>query len=323
MRLRKLGENITAWGHEIVSDSKCFAPIVLFVYNRLDHTKRTVEALQKNMYATQSALFIYSDAPKNEDAVTKVQEVREYIKNVDGFTAVTIIERDQNLGLARSIIDGVTHIVNQYGKIIVLEDDIVTTEYFLKYMNDALNIYDAEKKVMQIAGYMYPIEYEDLPETFFLRAPDCWGWATWKDRWKYFERDPVKLVKEFSEEDIYRFNFDGSCDFWSQVQANLSGKIYTWAIFWCASVFRRDGLALYPRQSLVQNIGCDNTGVHCDDTNCYSVILNNNVVEYFPKLIKENEKSLFRIQMFFRKNNSISLLNKIFNRVKRLRCKKK
>lgn len=150
-------------------------PIILFVYNRLWHTKQTVEALQKNDLASESELFIFSDGPK-PGAEEKVKEVREYLKTITGFRKVTIIERDTNWGLANNIIDGVTKIVNEYGKVIVLEDDLVTSPGFLTYMNEGLKIYADEEQVASIHGYIYPLKHpERLPETFFIRGADCWG----------------------------------------------------------------------------------------------------------------------------------------------------
>ena len=130
----------------------------------------------------------FSDAAKNEDEVEKVNEVRRYIKAIDGFKKVTVIEREKNWGLADSIIDGVTKIINQYGKVIVLEDDLVTSLYFLKFMNEALEFYKDEKKVWHISGWNYPIESDGLEDVFFWRLMNCWGWATWADRWSYYER---------------------------------------------------------------------------------------------------------------------------------------
>src|SRR3989339_698479 len=138
------------------------SPIVLFVYNRLEHTRKTIEALQKNELAKDSELFLYSDGPKNEENIKKVNEVRKYINSIDGFKKVKIVEREINFGLARSIIAGVTDIVNKYGKIIVLEDDIVTSPYFLTFMNDALCLYENEEKVMHISGYFFPVENKNL-----------------------------------------------------------------------------------------------------------------------------------------------------------------
>ena len=158
------------------------SPIVLFVYNRPWHTKQTVEALQKNELAKESELFIYSDEAKNKDVRKSVDEVREYIGKIDGFKKVTIIKREKNWGLANSIIDGVTKTVNEYGKIIVLEDDLITSPYFLKFMNEALEFYKEEQKVWHISGWSYPINTNNIDDVFFLRVMNCWGWATWADK---------------------------------------------------------------------------------------------------------------------------------------------
>ena len=222
------------------------SPIVLFVYNRLWHTKQTIEALKKNELANESELFIYSDAPKNEDDQKQVENVREYLKTIDGFKKITIIERKENFGLAKSIISGVTEIVNKYGKIIVLEDDLVTSPHFLKFMNEALEFYSNKTKVWHISGWNYPIEYNKNIDTFLWRVMNCWGWGTWADRWKFFEKNIDKLVKTFSKEDIKRFNVDGYENFWNQVIENKEGKINTWAIFWYATIFKNNGLCLNP-----------------------------------------------------------------------------
>ena len=275
------------------------APIVLFTYNRLDHTKQTVEALQANLYAKESVLYIYADAPKTETAAEAVQAVRDYLHTIDGFREVHIILREENWGLARNIMDGVTQIVNRYGKIIVLEDDIVTSKYFLKYMNDALAIYKKSPQVMNISAYICPIATEDLPETFFMHFSYCWGWATWKDAWALFEREPEKLIQEFTKDDIYRFNLEGAVDVWQQVIANEEGQLYTWAVFWYAAIFRNQGLTLTPRASLTLNVGMDGTGEHCGTTNLYDSAVNTNVIQYFPLEIQELPIARARHRLFF------------------------
>lgn len=275
------------------------APIVLFTYNRLDHTKQTVEALRANLYAKESVLYIYSDAPKTEAAGEAVQAVRDYLHTIDGFCEVYIILREENWGLARNIMDGVTEIVNQYGKIIVLEDDIVTSKYFLKYMNDALAIYKESPQVMNISAYICPIATEDLPEAFFMYFSYCWGWATWKSAWSYFEREPEKLIQEFTKDDIYRFNLEGAVDVWQQVIANEEGQLYTWAVFWYAAIFRNQGLTLTPRASLTLNVGMDGTGEHCGTTNLYDSAVNTDVIQYFPLEIQELPLARARHRLFF------------------------
>jgi len=275
------------------------APIVLFVYNRPWHTKQTVEALQKNELAKESELFIYSDAPKNEQAKERVREVREYIKNIGGFKKVTIIEREKNWGLADSIIDGVGKTVNKYGKVILLEDDLVTSPYFLKFMNDALEFYKDKERVWHISGWNYPIDTEGLEDVFLWRVMNCWGWATWSDRWKYFEKNIDKTIKEFSQSDIKKFNLDGSENFWVQVVANKKKKINTWAIFWYATIFKKNGLCLNPSQTYVKNIGLDGSGMHCGQNDTYKDVLSTNKdIKCITSLV-EDKNAVERIKNFY------------------------
>jgi sugar transferase len=267
------------------------APIVLFTYNRLDHTRKTVKALQRNVYAKESVLYIYSDAPKTESAAKTVQAVRDYLRTINGFREVRIILREENWGLARNIMDGVTQIVNQYGKIIVLEDDIVTSKYFLKYMNDALEYYKNEKKVMMIHGHNYDIVQSDhLEETFFVESGGCWGWATWANAWKYFDRNPKELLGKTTKEQKKRINFDGAVsDMWKQVEMNADGRLHTWAVFWHASIVLQQGLALFPRKTLVRNVGFDGSGENCGTSDPYAIEESLDIeIEYFPSQIIES-----------------------------------
>ena len=239
------------------------APIVLFTYNRPSHTRRTVEALRRNALADASDLIVYSDAPASADQVDGVRETREYIRGIGGFRSVTVVERTANLGLARSIIDGVTTIVNKYGRIIVLEDDLITSPRFLEYMNSALEKYAHEERVMQISGYMFPVELQTIQEAFFLPLTTSWGWATWQRAWQMFDQDAkgYALVKA----DLAlrkRFNLDGAYDYFSMLEDQLAGRVDSWAVRWQLATFLKDGLTLYPRHSLVTNAGFDGSGTH-------------------------------------------------------------
>jgi len=276
------------------------APIVLFVYNRLWHTRQTVEALQRNDLAEQSELFIYSDGPKNEEAVRNVQEIREYLQTIDGFRKITIVNRENNRGLAANIIDGVGRIVEEYGRVIVLEDDLVTSPHFLTFMNEALDRYKDEKKVWHISGWNYPIETEGLDDAFFWRTMNCWGWATWSDRWQYFEKNVEKTVQEFGKKEIKRFNLDGTENFWAQVLANREGKIDTWAIFWYVTVFRHNGLCLNPALTFVKNIGLDGSGIHCGKNRTFGEGLSFKAHLHFSNPTAENRVAVKRIKRFIR-----------------------
>jgi acetyltransferase-like isoleucine patch superfamily enzyme len=288
------------------------APIVLFVYNRSHHTRETVEALQKNELASESELFIYSDAPKNENAVAKVNEVREYIKSVDGFKKVTIVEREKNWGLANSIIDGVTKIVNEYGKIIVLEDDLVTSPYFLRFMNEALEKYKDEKRVYSITGYSFTDEIQNMDSTYFLSITSSWSWATWADKWSQFERNREKLQQFIHDKSIHKnFNFDNSYDFVSMAKSNLVNQNDSWAIYWYFSVYQKNGLTLYPNKTLVGNIGFDGSGVHCGNSQndtlhitSYVPTLTENIIE------KEKNRKIVGEILLSNKGNLVTKINK-------------
>jgi Glycosyl transferase family 2 len=292
------------------------APIILFVYNRPSHTKQTIEALKYNELAQDSNLFIYSDAPKNEENQLNVEKVREYIKTVDGFKKVTIIERKNNWGLANSIIDGVTRIVNEYGKIIVLEDDLITSKFFLKYMNESLEKYEHESKVYSVTGYSFSSEIADIDSTYFLKLTSSWSWGTWKDKWKNFSHKVS--VFDYCLEDKYKFNYDGSYDFTELVDKQLNNKIDSWAIFWYASVFKQNGLTLYPSISLVKNIGFDGSGTHCglsfigkNHSHDYDYVLVNNINEKIMN--REYISSILK-----NKKQQRKIVAEIINKIKRV-----
>lgn len=276
------------------------APIALFVYNRPEHTRRTLNYLQKNLLADESRLFIFSDAAKTDVDISKVQEVRQLVKAVAGFKSVKVIERKQNLGLAESIISGVTQLVNEYGKVIVFEDDLLSSPYTLQYFNDSLKRYADEERVMHIGAYMYNLADKSLPEIFFYRAASSWGWATWARAWKGFEPDIEKLITQFDREKINRFTIDGTMNFWKQVQEFRAGKNNSWAIRWYASVFLKGGLTLNPSRSLINNIGNDGTGVHSNPERMYQVKIAQKPVVDFPSEIKEDPKAYNAIRHFLK-----------------------
>ena len=277
------------------------APIVLFVYNRPRHTEKVIEALKKNKEATYSDLFVFSDAPKNEEVEENVEQVRNYIKTISGFKTITIKEYTENQGLAKSIIDGVTEVVNKYGKIIVLEDDIETSPYFLEFMNNALNTYENEKQVWNITGYQYAINTNKVSSFFFSYTSSCWGWGTWADRWKYFDKNPDKYISLMSKKDIYKFNLYGTYNLFQQIIANKAGELDTWAVFWAAEIYLNKGLCLFPAKTLVKNIGMDNSGVHCKDTSVYDGILSETGIEFREIQIRENKLATRLICDFFRR----------------------
>lgn len=291
------------------------APIALFVYNRPQHTERTVKFLQQNNLASESRLFIFSDGPKTPADDEKVQEVRNFIQKIDGFKSVEIIERKENMGLANSVIDGVTRLTKEYGQIIVFEDDLISSPYTLSYFNEALNRYRTEEKVMHIGAYMYPLVEQNVPESFFYRAATSWGWATWERAWQYFEPNIDVLMKAFDKPKKAEFSIEHSMNFWRQMRQFKKGKNNSWAIRWYASIFLKGGLTLNPAQSLVNNIGHDGTGVHSGINDIYNVIINPKPIQEFPSLIAENKEAYAAIKAFLekRKGNMISRVKRFVN----------
>lgn len=266
--------------HEIYKDEAFVgaAPIALFAYNRPEHLRLTVEALRRNVLADVSDLYVFCDGARDASVEASVAEVRAFARSIDGFRSVTLFERQANYGLARSIIDGVTSICSKYARVIVLEDDIVTSPVFLRFMNEGLSFYQAEARVASIHGYSYPVG-ERLPETFFLRGADCWGWATWARAWRAFEPDGAKLLSGLREAGlISEFDLGGAFAYTAMLEDQIAGRNDSWAVRWHASCFLRNMLTLYPGRSLVQNIGNDATGAHCGNTDDYLAELSTEAV---------------------------------------------
>ena len=294
------------------------APIILFVYNRPYHTQKTVEALQKNNLAKESNFIIFSDGPKFGQEV-KVEEVRKYLKAIRNFKTVKIFENKENLGLAKSIINGVTKIVNECGKVIVLEDDMVTSKHFLEYMNQGLDLYENEERVISIHGHIYPTE-KKLPETFFIKGADCWGWATWKRGWDIFEPDGKKLLSEIKRMGLIKeFDFSNSFPYSRMLNAQIRGKNNSWAIRWYASAFLKNKLTLYPRESLIFNIGFDNTGTHCNSLDVFNKKMDIENIKINVSKINI-EENLSAREAFIRYFETIKepLINKIIRKIKEI-----
>jgi len=292
------------------------APIALFVYNRPWHTQQTIQALLNNDLAGQSNLIIFSDGAKNGDVAIKVREVRDYLKTISGFKTIQIIERDDNWGLAKSIITGVTEIVNKYGKIIVLEDDIVTSPTFLSFMNGALEYYQNEEKVWHISGWNYPINPEGLGDVFFWRGMECWGWATWSDRWESYKKDTDFYMSNLTKEQIDYLNLDKTRKIWQQVIDNHTGKINTWAVYWYIALVLNEKLSINPSISYVRNIGLDGTGENCGNEDFQRRELNSKSSLFLPCPQVEDFLAVEKIKNFILSEKK-SIFSRIKNRIRR------
>jgi hypothetical protein len=239
------------------------APIVLFVYNRPDHTRRTLDALVANPLATKSDLIIYADGPKKPEHCGSVRAVRDLLRNASGFKSIKIVEREANLGLANSIISGVSEVCAARGRAIVMEDDLVVSPDFLTFLNAGLDHYQNEEDVFQISGYGYPAHDESTSQSFFLPMVSCWGWATWSRAWAKFD-SKMSALRELDNDPTARrrFNVDDTYDYYGMACQQRQGKIDSWGIRWQLTLFKNAGLVLYPNQTLVTNIGVDNSGTH-------------------------------------------------------------
>lgn len=250
-----------------------YSPILLFVYNRPSHTRQLIESLQANKEAAESPLIIYSDAARDDAARAAVEEVRQFIHSISGFGSVEIIERTENWGLAQNIIDGVSTQIERYGRVIVLEDDLLVAPYFLRFMNDALDLYEDEPRIGHIQACDFTQD-ATLPDTFLIKWTGSWGWATWKRAWKHFNPDGKALLQQLEERKLTRtFDFNGTYRFTRMLRRQTEGKNNSWAIRWNASLFLADILSLNVGRSLVQNNGFDGTGTNCGGGGLYNSTL--------------------------------------------------
>lgn len=249
-------------GKDMAAHETKYAPIAIFAYNRPVHLQRTVEALLCNPEAAESEVFFFSDGPRNESVTPSVEAVRTYLRQLGGFGRITIVERDRNLGLANSIIEGVTQICATHGRVIVLEDDLVTSPYFLSYMNDGLSYYAEDERVISIHAYTFPVD-PPVPPTFFLKGAGCLGWATWKERWGWFEHNGQILMDNLQKSGLQKaFDYEGGYSYSRMLAEQIQGKNSSWAIRWHASAFLKNKLTLHPGESLVVHIGNDGSGTH-------------------------------------------------------------
>lgn len=239
------------------------APIVIFTYKRVEPLQQTIESLLKNSLAAESEIYIYSDGPKNADDVPHINEVRQYIKSIKGFKKLTIKESLLNKGLANSIINGVTEIFQVYDKVIVMEDDLLTTVNFLSYMNQALERYKEEPKVYSISGYSFDFgNGQKTNGSYFLNRSWSWGWASWKDRWKDIDWE-MKDYETFRSSSRMKRKFaQGGSDLNRMLRRQMDGELDSWAIRWFYHQYKCEGITLYPVRSKVYNIGFDQFATH-------------------------------------------------------------
>lgn len=291
------------------------APIALFVYNRLDHTQKTIESLEDNILAKESDLIIFSDGSRKNGDEDVVNDIRTYLKSIKGFKSVKIVERVENFGLAKNIILGVTDLLDKFGKIIVLEDDLLTSKNFLCYMNQSLVAYKDRNDIFSISGYTgeLPSLKKYNSSTYLSYRPSSWGWATWKNQWNNVDWD-IKDYDEFIEnrEEKKKFN-RGGIDMTRMLKHYKEGKNKSWAIRWAYAMHIQDKFSIYPSLSKVQNIGFGKNATHCVGINIYKTKLDTSSLcdfDFFEEkepnaqLVKE-----FKYQYSYRNKLVKKLLN--------------
>jgi hypothetical protein len=262
------------------------APIALFTYNRTEHTLKTLAALSQNIHARESDLFIFCDGAKHVEDEESVRRVRDVVKSQQWCGNVRVIERSTNWGLANSIISGVTELCSEFGKVIVLEDDLVTSPYFLEYMNRSLELYTEDPQVMQVSGHMFPLDDKVSTKAVFLPFTTSWGWATWDRAWQSFDPSAGHYASLDRNKQLQRkFNLNGSYPYFKMLENQMQGKINSWAIRWYLSVFMAEGLTVYPTKSLVSNIGFDGSGTHCGNSDILNFV-HDGSIESFPTEIE-------------------------------------
>lgn len=279
------------------------ACVALFAYMRPDHLRQTVESLLANPEAARTRLNVFCDAPKHPEHAPGVEDVRRYVDTICGFASISVTHRPSNFGLARSIIDGVSTLLAMNERVIVLEDDLLLSPHFLRYMNDALECYAGDDIVASIHGYCYPTR-DALPETFFLRGADCWGWATWRRAWTHFRPDGAALLAELQTRKLaHEFDMDGSYPYTQMLRDQIAGRNDSWAVRWHASAFLRGMLTLYPGSSLVHNIGNDASGTHCAESDEFSQVLAKSPINLRRIPLESPDAARAAFVRFFRKGH--------------------
>lgn len=260
--------------------------------------------MKANPLAADSDLIVYADGPRGSSDVEGVEAVRSFVRRVSGFRDVRIIERPGNVGLAVNAIDGITDTCDRYGSAIYLEDDNVTSPYFLQYINDGLELYRDDDRVASINGYI-PAVAGPLPETFFLRGAETWGWGTWSRAWKLFRPDAMDLLRELKRRHLIKlFDYNYSVNFSGMLLAQANGLIDSHTIRWYASTLLADLMTLYPNRSLVRNIGNDGSGVHSNtsSTDVYDVELADSPIRVGRIAIEDCPLARKAMEEFNRKN---------------------
>lgn len=289
------------------------APIALFTFKRPAHTRRALESLAQNPEFSNSHLFIYCDGARNDIEAAQVEATRELIRNWK-HPNKTIIERDRNWGLANSVIEGVTELCERFGRVIVVEDDLIVSPLFLNYLNAALEYYAEEPKVMQVSAHMFPVEIHSQTDAVMLPFTTSWGWATWSRAWKHFDPSLSGFERLKTDRSLRReFNLGGAYPYFRMLKRQSKGQVDSWAIRWYSSVFFKNGFVVFPKHSLVQHEGYDEAATHAtrrDQTLVKAVSVAH--ISRFPDVVCD-EGAYITVSKFFRTERSF--LKRLMGRI--------
>lgn len=294
------------------------SPILIFTYNRFEHLDILISSLEKNNLYKKSKLLVFSDGPKNDSDEKKIKKIRLFLKKKLIPKNSEIIKRENNLGLSKNIISGISQAFKIYDRAIILEDDLEVSPFFLNYMNDALSLYANSFNVASISGYMYPIEPKKFSNNyFFLKLIESWGWGTWKRAWNIFENDSLQLKKKIDEKQLANeFNFESGISYYKMLTDNINGLNDSWAVRWYASTFLKNMNTLFPSKSFVKNIGVDDSGEHCSHTTVYDTLVNFDYKKLEKNHSLESLSDRLVVQSFFRKIKYKRYLDNVINKIK-------
>lgn len=275
------------------------APIAIFAFNRPTHLARCLESMSQNKDFSNTKVFLFIDGPKSKEDEILQQEMVKLIETFN-HNDLKIIRSTQNKGLSDSLISGINYVLQKHESIIVIEDDLRVSEFFLEFINNGLKVYREYERVASIHAYVYPIQRK-AQENFFIRGADCWGWGTWRRAWEKFEKDGGKLYQELKKNRLMSdFNLDGAAPFKRMLKDQINGKNDSWAIRWHASMYIQEMYTLYPSASLVENIGLDGSGVHSGVTKTMDTNLSRIPIAVSEIEVKEDQAMRNEFKKFFK-----------------------
>jgi hypothetical protein len=287
------------------------SPVVVFAFNRPEKLNSCLKSLELAFDSELTSVFIFIDGHRSLQEKLLVDEVESIARLHWHFGEIQIRRSPMNLGLANSILTGIDFMFESFESVIVLEDDLEVARNFLTYMNDGLLKYVYEERVCSIQGYTYP-NLQQQSGCFFLRGSDCWGWATWRDRWSDFERDAKILHDDIVARELENlFDLNGEYPYLRMLKDNQLGLNDSWAVRWHASNFVKNKLSLYPPNSLVTNTGDDGNGTHAGKTTGFRVNLKNSEIGDLPEIIGESVFARSKLIKFHAKRNRKYFLSRV------------